>query len=455
MGEIKLDKDAANAPSASPSAAAKPMLYRPMQHVTKAMACLQEAGLRLDKTTTADNPLVTIMSELAPLGESDVVAIARTMAHMENFNDMIRKRAAELDTRVGSRFEDIAESFSSIREDSANMVKRAEKGRLSLMDRASVAVMNMRRGSIPERFQKIADTATEVFKDTENQLRLERGMTDAYKLMRMGVAEARMLAKGLRDKARDQLSEARDLMARAQAVVDKAVEDKDFDAQPEAEMHRDRALNVVQACDHRFQTAEDIYNGLTVAYAAGEAVIARLTQTTDAKERVMRQAVSFFSTNKSTLTVLGVSLTGLAGLNEITRSMRAMKAGTKESIEALANIGTQIQEAALREGYGATIEVEAVRTLMDSVIAYQERSHEIIKEMRTVAAANAEALSAEVEKGKSKLIELVNRQAAEPVPGSESTPALEYQPETDTTLGVFEPGSRQKAEQTLAQALRE
>lgn len=452
MGETNLDKDAvATAPSAPSSTPA--LQLKPMQHVTKALARLKEAGLALDKTSTADSPLVTILSELAPLGESDVVAIARTMAHMENFNDMIRKKSADI--RVGNRFEEIAESFNSIREDSANMVKRAEKGRITVMDRASEAYMKFRRGTIGERFNKISDAASKVFKDTEGQLCLERAMVESYKLMRLAIKESQLLAGGLRDKATAQLQEAQELLRKAQTEVDNA---PDNNARAAAELNRDRALAITQACDRRFQTAEDIYNGLTVSYATGDAVVARLAQTTDAKERVLRQSVAFFSTNQSTLAALGVTLTGLEGLNETTRTLQAMKKGTEDALAALTNTGTQLQENALREGYGATINASAVKALMDSVIAYQERSHEIIKEMRHVAAENAQILNATVEEGKNKLVELVHRQAAEnTVSGSEgsSTPALEYQPsEVDTTMGVIEGASRQKTEQRLAQAMR-
>ncbi len=55
--------------------------------------------------------------------------------------------------------------------------------------------------------------------------------------------------------------------------------------------------------------------------------MARLMQTTNAKERVYQQAVSFFSTNESVLTALSASFTGMFGLHESTETLNRMKEG--------------------------------------------------------------------------------------------------------------------------------
>lgn len=410
---------------------------RPMQHVTRALAVLKDAGMVPSKTSTADNPLVTLMCDLAPLGESEVVAIARTMAYMENFNAMIQEKASTI--KVSNGFETIAARFDSIREDSANMVKRAEKGRRGITGWANEKYMLMRRGTVAERFQGIADDARKVFKETEGQLRLERGMTDGYKLMRVGIKEAQLMAGGLRNKARDQLEESQTVLRTAQLAVDEATEEE---IRSIAELDRDHAMSTYQSADRRFQTAEDIYNGLSVAYATGDVVVARLAQTTDAKERVLRQSVAFFSTNQSTLTALGVSLTGIEGLNAASRTLGAIKKGTEDALHSLREVGTKVQEDALREGYGATISVDAVKQLLDSVISYQERSHTIISEMRNTASENAEELNRVVEEGKAKLVELVHRQATEATLPSvrrvgNGDEAIAHE-KADTTLGLVD-----------------
>ena len=91
----------------------------------------------------------------------------------------------------------------------------------------------------------------------------------------------------------------------------------------------------------------------------------RLVQTTNAKDRVYKQAVSFFGTNETVLTALSASFTGLMGLHESTRTLNAMKEGVNRSLEDLAEIGGKVQEAALKAGYGPTIRADAVKKLVD------------------------------------------------------------------------------------------
>jgi hypothetical protein len=137
--------------------------------------------------------------------------------------------------------------------------------------------------------------------------------------------------------------------------------------------------------------------------------MARLLQTTNAKERVYAQAVSFFSTNEVVFTALTASFTGMFGLHEGTRTVEAMKEGVSQSLEVLAEIGGKVQEAAVRAGYGPTIRADAVKQLVDSVVNWQTRSHEIIAEMRKQSTANAEEIRSAVEDGKRKLARLAEQ----------------------------------------------
>lgn len=134
--------------------------------------------------------------------------------------------------------------------------------------------------------------------------------------------------------------------------------------------------------------------------------MARLMQTNTAKQRVRQQAISFFGTNETVLTALTASFTGLHGLHESTQALEAMKEGVSQSLETVAEIGGKVQEAALRAGYGPTIRADAVKKLVDSVVNYQERSYQIIDEMRKQSTANAQEIGEAVEDGKRRLAEL-------------------------------------------------
>ncbi len=69
----------------------------------------------------------------------------------------------------------------------------------------------------------------------------------------------------------------------------------------------------------------------------------------------------------------------------------------------------------LKTGYGPTIRAESVQKLVDSVVRYQERSHEIISEMRELSTQNAKQIRESVEEGKQRLARLVDEGKALPL----------------------------------------
>ena len=86
-----------------------------------------------------------------------------------------------------------------------------------------------------------------------------------------------------------------------------------------------------------------------------------------------------------------------------------MKEGVSKSLEDLADIGGAVQEAAVRAGYGPTIRAESVKKLVESVVGFQERSAEIIAEMRVLSTQNAAEIRDSVEDGKQRLAKIVAR----------------------------------------------
>ncbi len=186
---------------------------------------------------------------------------------------------------------------------------------------------------------------------------------------------------------------------------------------PTLELTRDEHLRRVQDEEKRYQIAKDLADNLTISYNTSEVIMARLMQTTNAKERVYAQSVSFFSTNDSVLTALKASFTGLFGLHESTASLDAMKEGVSKSIEVLADIGGKVQEAAIRSGYGPTIRADAVKKLVDSVISFQEHSLGIVAEMRDMATKNSAEIRDAVEAGNRRIARLVTEGKALGVDG--------------------------------------
>jgi hypothetical protein len=223
--------------------------------------------------------------------------------------------------------------------------------------------------------------------------------------------EAEVMALEVLKAAEGRLGEAKAATEGAVAAVTAAAAAEPAE-RARRELARDQALRALQAEEGRYQIAKDLSDNLTVSCNTSEVIMARLVQTMSAKERVYQQAVSFFSTNEAVLTALSASFTGMHGLHESTQTLEAMKAGVNRSLETLAEMGGKVQEAALRAGYGPTIQAEAVKKLVDSVVSFQEHSREIIEEMRTAATANSEEIRRAVEDGKQRMTRLAQRAGA-------------------------------------------
>ncbi|HMB74129.1 MAG TPA: cell surface protein [Gammaproteobacteria bacterium] len=381
-----------------------------MKLLDKAMTHLRDLGLVPDKTEEA--PIIALLNRISDLDEERVVAVARTLSQTSLFNEVVREQIGKM--AIGERYEKIADAFDSIRKDAKNMVDQFEDGEIDTWERLHNIWIKVTRGDIASRFDKIKTTYLDVADDTRDQIERERVILTAYQDFRGALKESEVLAFEV-------LKTAEGVVERAKMGLDKAIANvesytgEDLAERARLEMARDQQLRVVQEADERYQIAKDLSDNLTVGYNTTEVVMARLLQTTNAKDRVYKQAVSFFGTNETVLTALSASFTGLHGLHESTQTVEAMKEGVSRSLEDLAEIGGKVQEAAIRVGYGPTIRVDAVRKLVDSVVNFQTRSREIIEEMRVQSTKNAADVRDAVEDGKRRLSRLVELGEAAPL----------------------------------------
>ena len=356
----------------------------PIQYLDKAMTRLRDLGLVPEKTEEA--PIVALLNRVSDLDNDKVVAIARTLSQASLFNQVVREQVASMS--LGERYAKITDGFNSIRDDAKNMVAQVEDGRIDTFERLANVWQKAMRGDIAGRFDKIKKTYLEVVKDSKDQIEREQVILQAYLDFRGALKESEVLALQVLKVAEGELEAAQAKLKAAVEAVEQASGD-DLVARAKLELKRDEMLREVQNSDDRYQVSKDISDNLTVGYNTSEVVMARLMQTTTAKDRVYKQAVAFFGTNETVLTALSASFTGLHGLHESTKTVDAMKEGVSKSLEDLADIGGKVQEAALRTGYGPTIRAEAVKKLVESVINYQVRSREIIDEMRVLSTKNA------------------------------------------------------------------
>jgi hypothetical protein len=376
-----------------------------MQYLDKAMSSLHDLGL-LPEKQGEEAPIIALLDQISDLDEERVVAITRTLSQASLFNEVVREQVQAMD--IGTRYEDIVDSFNSIRDDAKKMVEQIDDGKLDTFERISNVWMKVTRGDIATRFDNIKDTYLEVTDATQDQIQREQTILEAYQDFRGALKQSEVLALELLKKASAKLEGAKAAVNAAMQTVE-AYQGEDAAERARLEMARDEAVRALQNEEKRYQIAKDLSDNLTISYNTSEVVMARLMQTTNAKERVYAQAVSFFSTNEVVLTALSASFTGMFGLHEGTQTIEAMKEGVSRSLEDLADIGGKVQEAAVKAGYGPTVRADAVKKLVDSVVNWQTRSREIIEEMRKQSTANAEEIRDAVEEGKRNLARLAEQ----------------------------------------------
>jgi hypothetical protein len=395
----------------------------PIQYLDKAMVRLKNLGLMPDKTEEA--PVVALLRRVSDLDQDKVVAIARTLSQASLFNQVVREQVASM--QISDRYTIITNAFNSIRDDAKSMVEQLEDGKVNTWERLQNVWMKATRGDIPQRFDKIKKTYIEVARDTNDQIEREHLILSAYQDFRGALKESEVLALQVMKTAQAALEVEQGKLKVAMEAVDKASAD-DLVARAKLELARDEQLRAVQTAEDRYQICKDISDNLTVGYNTSEVVMTRLVQTTSAKDRVYKQAIAFFGTNETVLTALSASFTGLHGLYESTRTLEEMKEGVSKSIEDLADIGGKVQEAALKAGYGPTIRADAVKKLVNSVVNYQERSRQIIAEMRELSTKNAAEIRDAVETGKQRLAQLVASGQAMDLVAPRPVPLMELSP---------------------------
>jgi hypothetical protein len=378
------------------------LIKSPMQYLEQATGTLRDLGITPSRPDFT--PVNALLEKISDLDRDRIAVISRTLGQTEVFNEVVRDQTGGMD--IGRRYEDIAKAFNSIRDDSKMMVDQLADGKIDFSERITNIWMKLTRGDIADRFDKIRANYLDVTKSTKDQIEREAKILGAYHDFRGALKQSEVLALEVLKKAEAKLDAAKSELAEASGTVS-GYTGTDPAERANLELKRDERVRALQDEDKRYQIAKDLADNLTIGYNTSEVIMARLHQTTNAKERVYAQAVSFFSTNDSVLTALKASFTGLIGLHESTQSLEAMKEGVSKSIEVLSELGDKVQEAAARAGYGPTIRASSVVKLVDSITNFQEKSFGIIEEMRKLSTQNSEEIRTAVEDGKRRLAALI------------------------------------------------
>lgn len=378
------------------------------KYLDRALGTLQSLGI--GRRDEVPQELISLLDRVKALDEARVIAIGDVIRHMSTFNALVRDNVENI--TIGNRYLDITQMFDSIREDSKTLISQLDDGKIGLGEKVQNLWMRIRRGTPSARFEKIVDLYRDVAKDTKEQLSREDAIMDAYIDFRFALKQAEVLAGELFDKQIPVLEQAKGALAEAQKTVE-AYTGTDQTAKSKLELARDEARENMEDQDRAYQLLKDISENLRIGYDVGETLITKLKQTHDVKDRVFRRAVTFFTTNEHVFTILGTVYTSQHGLHEATQATEAMKVGVNKGIEDVAEVGQELERAALKAGYGSTIKPESVQKLVDAISNFQVESLETIAKLRKESEENTKEIRRVVEDGKKRFQETLARFARE------------------------------------------
>lgn len=376
-------------------------------YLERAITGLRTLGINLLQPVQ-DAPVLVLLDRVAQYDTSKVTAIAAVLQQSTAFNSMVREQIEGMD--ISARFMDITQRFTSIREDAAAMAGWMDDGRLDTLEKLKLSWMNLRRGSIPSRFNDIRDNYLQVCKSANDQIARESVILESYMDFRMAMKAAEVDAQHVLSVAAQALEQRTLALNDANAQVT-AAEQLQPVQRSALELRRDEAVRALQDEDKRYQIVKDIADDLKVGYNTAEMVFARINQVHVIKERQYQRMVSFFSTNEVVLTGLAVSFTSNSGLAEATHTLNATTDGISKGLEALGSTGNQQLEAAVKASYGSTIKVDSVRALADATLSFQTDMHGLTETYRVESSNASRDIADAVEESKRKFAALLSKAA--------------------------------------------
>ena len=150
----------------------------PMQYLDKATTALQANRHRAAEGE--DAPINGLLQKISDLDQDKIAIIARTLGQASVFNEVVREQTQAME--IGERYQEIAEAFNSIRDDSKKMVDQIADAKIDLLERVNNVWMKISRGDIADRFDDIKKTYLDVTRSTRDQIERESSILDAYRI---------------------------------------------------------------------------------------------------------------------------------------------------------------------------------------------------------------------------------------------------------------------------------
>lgn len=358
-------------------------------YLDRAVSALSAIGIHITGQSEPV-PILALLEKLKPYDEKKVVSIAATLQQSSAFHRVVREQQQGLD--VGTLYQSITDNFTSIRTDSEKMATWMADGKLDLIERAQMAFMKITRGSIPERFDEIRKHYEASVKSVGRENEREEIIRDAYQDYHAAMLQCMVQAEEILVIATASLEEKRLALTSANAALEAAQATGDGFQIAELELKGHEALRAFQAEDRAYQIAKDLAEDQKAGHTTTKVIMAHMQQVSGVKERLHSRMISFFTGQEGVLTALSAAFTARNGLASATNVLKAQKAGTEASIEALARTSDVQMRDAISMAYGPGIAANPVIELGAAILRLQTDMHGLIAEARDLATGTANAI---------------------------------------------------------------
>jgi len=396
----------------------------PRSKLHSARRVLSLVGIEVKANDVAQAAALEQLRQLEELGPDQTQHLIEVFQSMNAFDQLVSDNLKEMN--VGDRHTEIAQIFESIVKDLERKIRNASGesnvGR-KWIDKIQEKLIYKFRGTMAERFEKIDVTSQAVFADSDQQIKHERAILDAYADYREALRDSMYIAEDLKNKATAARDEAGERLKKAKENLEAVPSDATVVQQAPAQIAMDEAQREFEKLDRRQDIAASLHEKLTISYTVSEAVMTRYAETTKVRENVQNQASIFYTTNKGVINVMKATVVQLEGTLESAETLKVMKekgADLLKKITDNSSAMSRVTQSATEIAYTTSITPEQLRDLYKKTVEFKLEQAQTGIKMRKKRDENLKAVQVELKKGQEALA-AVNVQIVEAHVGSNTS----------------------------------
>ncbi len=353
-------------------------------YLRKGKEILEKYGVK----STRDSRLITILSEAQDVDEGRVLAICQTIQYMDDFNELARSKTGEM--HFADRHKDITNTFDSIREDSAKLLKQAQNG-IGFFEKWMSKIKFFFKGTPHDRFLDGIETFYKVCDDLETQLKREKEIMTAYQDFRKAYKQSEGLAFEVLEIQEARLKTAEAAFKQAAEAVT-AFTGESRSEKSKLELVRDEAEMAYEEQKEKRDMLEFVANDMVQGYHTTEGIVASIKETNKTKNAVYMRSVSFMGNNETMFTMMSLAYTQILGLHEGTRTLASIKDAAKKGLDQMGTVAAQVNKDGITQAYGVGMEAEGIRDFVQKLTDQIVESRELEEQQRTANRENTKKI---------------------------------------------------------------